>query len=147
MINQILIICVGNICRSPMAEALFIQKLAEMASPISVSSAGLGALVNWPADPVAVELMHARGIDLSGHRARQASPGVLLAADLILTMSSGQQTEIESRIHTVRGRVHRLGKWSGYDIPDPYKRPKIAFEQSLILIEQGVVDWCEKLQG
>ncbi len=145
MINKILILCVGNICRSPMAEALLATKLADTVPLAVVSSAGLGALVGRPADPLAQELMLARGMDISGHRARQASPDIILDADLILTMSSGQQLDVESRIPSVRGRVHRLGKWGEYDIPDPYKRPKSAFEQALILIEQSVDDWHKKL--
>ena len=145
MINKILIVCIGNICRSPMAEALLASKLAGTFPLASVSSAGLGAMVGWPADPLAQELMLERGIDISAHRARQALPDIVLDADLILTMSSGQQLELEGRIPTVRGQVHRLGKWSEYDISDPYKRPKRAFEQALILIEQSVDDWYRKL--
>ena len=43
------------------------------------------------------------------------------------------------------GKVHRLGKWSDIDIPDPYKKPKVAFEHALVLIEQGLKDWTTKL--
>ena len=41
--------------------------------------------------------------------------------------------------------MHRLGKWGGYDIADPYRRPKQAFEQTLLLIEQSVIDWQARL--
>lgn len=145
MFNHILIICIGNICRSPMAEVLLASKLANTSSSARVQSAGLNALIGRPADPMAQELMLERGMDLSEHRARQATPDILLGADLILTMSSGQQLEIEGKLPSVRGRVHRLGKWSGYDIPDPYKRPMSAFEQALLLIDQSVDDWCKRL--
>ncbi|TAL66421.1 MAG: low molecular weight phosphotyrosine protein phosphatase [Legionella sp.] len=147
MIEKLLIICVGNICRSPMAEALFAEKLKQTSPDVSVSSAGLGALVNHSADPFAQDLMRARGLDISFHRARQATQEIYFNADLILTMSTGQQEEIESKFPSARGRVQRLGKWGEYDIVDPYKRPKAIFEQALQLIDQGVNDWYKKLWG
>ena len=145
MIQNILIICVGNICRSPMGEALFAARLSQQLLPVHVSSAGLGALVDRSADPFAQELMLQRELDISGHRARQLSPEILLAADIIFTMNTGQQREIEGNLPSIRGRVHRVGHWGGYDVPDPYRRPKAAFEQALTLLEQGVEDWCQKL--
>lgn len=129
-----------------MAEALLARKSHDDSVPLLVSSAGLGALVNSPADPLAQELMQERDLDISGHRARQITPEILFAADLILTMSTGQQSELEGKIPGSRGRVHRLGKWGEYDISDPYRRPKSAFEHALILIEQGVDDWYRKLR-
>lgn len=145
MLERILVICVGNICRSPMGEVLFQDRLKAQGPTLQVSSAGLGALVGHPADPFALELMHERGLDLSAHQAVQATPARLFEADIIFTMSTGQQQEIESSLSSLRGRVHRLGHWGGYDIPDPYRRPREAFQHALGLLEQGVLDWCEKL--
>jgi protein-tyrosine phosphatase len=145
MIQNILVICVGNICRSPVGEALFAARLSNQSQPVYVSSAGLGALVGRPADALAQELMLQKKLDITKHRARQVSPDILFAADIIFTMTSGQQKEIESTLPSICGRVQRLGHWGGYDVPDPYRRPKEAFEQALALIEQGVEDWCAKL--
>ena len=145
VIQNILVICVGNICCSPMAEALLAVRLKNLSPQIIVSSAGLGALVGRAADHLAQELMRERHLDISGHIARQASPEILFLSDIIFTMSSGQQKDIECSLPSIRGRVHRLGHWGGYDIPDPYQRPIEAFEQALMLIEQGVEDWCAKL--
>ena len=146
MIQTVLIICVGNICRSPIAEALFLARLKqEGLLNIEVCSAGLAALVGRPADDVGQALMLERDIDLSKHRAQQVSTELLYRSDLILTMSSDQQREVESNAPGTCGRVHRLGKWSGYDVPDPYQRPKLVFEQAVALIEQGVDEWYRKL--
>ena len=145
MLQNVLIICVGNICRSPVGEALFAARLSNRPQPVYVSSAGLGALVGRPADPMAQELLLQRQLDISEHRARQVSPEILFAADIIFTMTAGQQKEIECNLPSICGRVQRLGHWGGYDVPDPYRRSKEAFEQALMLIEQGVQDWCEKL--
>ena len=128
-----------------MGEAFFALRLSKYSLTIQVSSAGLGALVGRPADIVAQEIMQKKGLDISGHRARQISREILLDSEIIFTMSAGQQKEIECSLPSIRGRVHRLGHWGGYDIPDPYQRPREAFEQALVLIEQGVEDWCGKL--
>lgn len=134
-----------------MAEALLRAKLRNTKAAIdntqqfSVSSAGLAALVGQPASTFAQELMLEKGLDISKHRARQATPEILFAADLIFTMTTGQQEEIECNLPSICGRIHRLGKWGGYEICDPYLRPKKAYEQSLILIEQGIEDWFKKL--
>lgn len=145
MIQNILIVCIGNICRSPIGEALLALKLKETHPEITVSSAGIDAMVNHAADPIAQALMQDRHIDISAHRARQATSEILFASDLILTMTTDQQEQIQQKYPSTLGRVHRLGKWSGYDVPDPYKRPQVIFEQALILIDQGVDEWYGKL--
>ncbi|MDF1678698.1 MAG: low molecular weight phosphotyrosine protein phosphatase [Legionellaceae bacterium] len=145
MIKHVLIICVGNICRSPIAEALLHNLVSANYPDVSVSSAGLGALVGHPADPISQELMQLRGIDLSGHVARQLSPELVFESELILTMSTEQVKQVELRYPGACGRVHRIGKWEGYDISDPFRRPRAAFEQALILIEQGINEWYRRL--
>lgn len=145
MINHVLIICIGNICRSPIAEALLAVAVQETHPDVVVSSAGLGALVGRPADLMSQELMNARGMDISAHRARQITPEIVFNSDLILTMSTEQTQQLEQQYPGACGRVHRLGKWGEYNISDPFKRPKTAFEQAFILIEQGIDEWYRKL--
>jgi protein-tyrosine phosphatase len=131
-------VCTGNICRSPMAEALFARRLAERGLKVTVESAGIGALVGHPADPIAQELMLARGIDISAHRARQLTPQLARTFELILVMEAEQQRAIESSIPAARGRVHRVGRFGGFDVPDPYRRDRAAFERALALIARGL---------
>jgi protein-tyrosine phosphatase len=137
---SILTVCVGNVCRSPMAALLLSDRLARRRASVEVSSAGLAALVGDPAEPEACELMAARGLDLSGHRARQITPDLVRSHELILVMEAGQQREVEALLPSARGRVHRLGRWGKFDIPDPYRRGLPAFENTLALIERGIDD-------
>jgi protein-tyrosine phosphatase len=146
MIERVLVVCVGNICRSPMAEGLLRARLAGHPG-LSVGSAGLAALVGAPADPTAQELLRARGIDLAGHRARQLTPEMVAAHDLVLVMEKEHEWEVLDLVPEARGKVHRLGKFGGFDVPDPYRRPRAAFEEALALIERGLADFEKVLLG
>ncbi len=128
-----------------MAEAMLQHALRGM-SDISVESAGLGALVGYPASEYSVELMQARGIDISAHRARQIDIEMIRTAELILVMETGHKRAIDVQDPTARGKVYRLGEWQDIDIPDPHRKPRKAFEEALTLIEQGVDDWAEKIK-
>jgi len=142
MFNNILVVCIGNICRSPMAEALL--RLRAPAG-LHIHSAGIGALVGEPADPVSVRLMQDRAIDITAHRARQLTAMMVQQAELILVMEEKHMQHIHSLSPPAHGKVHCLGKWSEKDIPDPYKKSPEYFASILIPIEQGVDDWAKKL--
>jgi len=144
MMNRILVVCIGNICRSPIAEVLLSKRLLERPE-MTVHSAGLAALVDESAHPVAQELMRTRDIDISHHRARQLSSDLIFSSDLILTMTLQQQKQVESTYPAASGRVYRLGQWGGYDVPDPFQRPRLVFEQALALIDQGIDEWYRTL--
>ncbi len=145
MFNNILIVCVGNICRSPMAEALLKSTLSTRPNVYQVSSAGIGALVGHPADNKAKQLMIEKGIDISGHRADQLNEDMIRKADIILVMESAHKQAIEAKQPSAKGKVFRLGEWGDFDIPDPYQRDSIVFESVLRLIDLGVNQWLKKL--
>ncbi len=149
LITNILVICVGNICRSPMAEALLSHTLSNLTSkkPFLIRSAGIGALQGHPADDHAQTLMAELGLDISNHRATQLNHELVQWADLILVMETSHKHHIESQFPTARGKIYRLREWDQLDIEDPYRLDLDAFRTCLSDIERGVASWQNKLEG
>jgi len=129
-----------------MAEALLKHQLISLNQQnCEISSAGLGALVGHPADEKSCQLMLGKNIDISDHRAQQIDPVMIRKADLILVMETRHKTAIEEMEPSAKGKVFRIGHWSDFDIPDPYRKELSAFENSLTLIEKGVSEWLDKM--
>lgn len=143
MFDSILVVCIGNICRSPMGEILLRAALPDR----NVSSAGIAALVGHPADPLTLAVLPEQCAQLEAHRARQLTSSLCRSADLILVMETAHKRAVESIDASARGKIYRWGEWGGFDVPDPYRRPQLAFEQALTLIRQGLELWLPKIKG
>ena len=140
--KSILVLCEGNICRSPMAAGL----LAAGLPGLSVHSAGLGALVGEPADEKAVSLMRERGIDIGAHRARQVTRAMCLESDVILVMDRDQRQRLQKTYPEACGRVFRIGEYADVDVPDPYRQPLQAFRHALNLLDLSIQHWLQRIQ-
>ena len=145
MFKSILVVCVGNICRSPTGEALLKAKLA--GRDIHVSSAGLGALVGKPVDAKAAQVMAAAGYALPDHQARQLTPDMLREADLVLAMEQKHVQSIHSLAPEARGKTFLFGKWSNnLEVPDPYRQQLPAFEHVFKVIDSAADAWLPYLK-
>jgi protein-tyrosine phosphatase len=145
-IHRILILCEGNHCRGPMAEAL----LRSLLPPdILVESAGLEALDGRPADEEAQRLMAVQGLDISAHRGRQLTEEMALKADLVLVMDLPQKAWCEQMMPSAVGRIFLLGHWRPTtplrEIPDPYRMGPAAFQAAYESIRESVADWLPRL--
>ncbi len=132
MKRRILFVCTGNVCRSPMAAALFLERAARAGEQdlYYVSSAGTWALEGQPASEPARLTMQHRGLDLSGHRGRMVSREMLEEADLILVMTTHHKHSLGAEFAFARGRIHLLSELvdQHYDISDPYGRSLEEYE-------------------
>ncbi|MBD8880686.1 MULTISPECIES: arsenate reductase/protein-tyrosine-phosphatase family protein [Rhodanobacter] len=140
MFERILIVCMGNVCRSPTAEYLFRQRTRSR--HVAFSSAGLYAPAGRPMDATSLQLLAESGIDGTLHRARQLTPAMLHEADLVLGMEKSHVAAMIQLAPEIRGKVYLLDKWlNENDIPDPYRQERIAFEYVHEMITKGVDSW------
>ena len=139
--DNILVVCIGNICRSPIAEALLKDQFPQK----HIDSAGLGALVGNPVDPNSQEVMIPYNIDMSNHIAKQVDEQLVMTADLIFTMSDSQTKWLEDRWPNCRGKTFRSGHWIDKDIADPHRHEKSAFETAREDIMDSLVPWTDKI--
>ena len=119
MSYRILVVCTGNICRSPMAEGLLKSMLPEAGwKDMAVRSAGAAAWPGHPASPEAVEAMQEMGIDIRQHEATLLDADLVNESDLILVMGShhrqcvvGISPQADTRTHLISefGAVPRDG--------------------------------------
>jgi protein-tyrosine-phosphatase len=122
--TNILLICTGNICRSPLAAALLQRALAERGiEGMNVSSAGTGAWDGAPVSEGAYLVGLERGLDLSAHRARLVTRELVEAADLVLTMARHHRARVDEL--GGEGRVFVLGEYAGREgdeaeVSDPF---------------------------
>ena len=143
MIRRVLVVCIGNICRSPMAEGLFRRAIPD----VQISSAGISAMVGHGADPIAVQIMADVGINISSHRARMLTDAIARDADIILVVDEQLKQEIATQFPYARGKVCRLGESTGQDIPDPYLQSPKVFRTVFSLIENGVNEWAKRINS
>lgn len=142
MFERILVVCDGNICRSPTAAAL----LGKLLPNRDVSSAGLAAVVGHDMDETARDVAAAHGLVCPPHQARQLDGTIAARADLVLVMEKRQRNEVMKRYPAASGKVFLLSHWDGgEDIPDPFRRDRTVFDNVYRMLEQGVQTWLGRL--
>lgn len=142
---KILFVCMGNICRSPTAEAVFLKRLAEagLLQTFTIDSAGTHNFhVGAPPDERSQRHAIKRGYDLSSLRARPVLESDFEAFDLLLTMDWENRALLEERcppvhLKKIRGLAEFLQTSDASVIPDPYTGGAQGFEHVLDLIEEA----------
>jgi protein-tyrosine phosphatase len=135
---RVLMVCLGNICRSPMAQGALEGAARRVGLAIEVDSAGTGGWhVGAAPDPRAVAAAARRGYDISDQRARRATPEDLGRFDHVLAMdASNLRALLALRRSGSAARLTRLRDLvGGGDVPDPYHGGPEDFERALDLIE------------
>lgn len=144
MFNSLLIICTGNICRSPMAERILRQLLPDM----KIDSAGVKALVDYPADETALLTACSHGVLLNSHKGRQFTKQLGRQYDLLLVMEKRHIEYVTRIAPEARGKTLLLGHWlQQNEIPDPYHQSQEAFNFVYQLIDRACQSWAIKLGG
>ncbi len=144
MFSSVLVVCVGNTCRSPVGERM----LAACCPDLRVESAGIGALEGHAADETAASVAAENGLSVDGHVARQFTGELASKFDLILVMEPGHKHEIMRKTPELGGRIMLYGQWIGQDkIPDPYTRSREFHETVFEMLRKATNSWAEKLGG
>lgn len=128
-ILNILFVCAGNTCRSPMAEAIAGHLLGDAAA---VQSAGMETATGMRAAPEAIQVMKERGLDISQHRTREVTSLRLADFDLIVALSPHLQTSLERLAGFDRGKLRVLC------IDDPYQRGIAEYRRCADLLERAL---------
>jgi protein-tyrosine phosphatase len=152
---RVLLVCMGNICRSPLAHGAVRKRLVEegLAGRVQLDSAGThGYHAGSPPDERAQAAARRRGIDISDLRARSVEPADFESFDLILAMDDDNVAVlIERAAEAQQHKIHLFMEYatgaSGRSVPDPYYGGPIGFERVLDMVEEAAEGLLERLQA
>ncbi len=142
MISSVLVVCVGNVCRSPVGERL----LAQACPNLRIESAGINALTDDAANKEAADVAAENGVSVEGHIARQFTAEMAANFDLILVLEKGHMKVTAEQAPASTGKTMLFGQWIGQaDIADPYQH-SLEFHTAVFKeLKKASDGWAEKL--
>ncbi len=145
----ILFVCTANICRSPMAAAMFKQILGEKKprGDWTVESAGTWGLDGQPAASGSQAVMQSKGLDISEHRGRSVDAEIIKSFDLILAMENGHKESLRMEFSDQSDRIFLLSEMvdQNLDIDDPYGGVYAEYVKAADEIEEYLLDGFETI--
>lgn len=136
---RILMVCLGNICRSPMAEGILRARAAEAGLLWTIDSAGTESYhIGQPPHPHSQKVCRQNGIDISGQRARQFRASDLEQYDIVYALAQDVYEEILSKAAPsprLRLFLEEMNPGSGASVPDPWYGDASGYQQVFDLIE------------
>ena len=151
-VTSILFVCLGNICRSPLAEGVFIHLARQADVDVRVDSAGTGSWhVGERPDSRALAVARAHGVELPGH-ARTVEPSDMHDFDHVIAMDRSNLAHLTALRRSSRGsaRLHLLREFDpeagrNKDVPDPYYGGRSGFEECFRIVERSCRGLLESL--
>ncbi len=148
--TRVLFVCLGNICRSPIAEGIFRKKVRELGlkDRLEADSAATGPWhVGEPMDPRAAAVLKKHGAYFD-HVARQVTPEDFERFDLILAADREVERDLLRLAGPHRAKVRLITEpWGGGEVSDPWEGDEAACEETYLELEDLVGRWIERIAG
>ncbi len=138
---NVMFVCTGNTCRSPMAKGLLEKEVEESDSLINVDSAGLSVYVPAEATENAVLVMDELGIDISDHKSCQITKESVIWADLVLAMTSGHRNILIDLYPEASDKIYTISEYAygtEEDVADPFGGDAEEYRQCALQIKDAV---------
>ncbi|NML32433.1 low molecular weight protein-tyrosine-phosphatase [Paraburkholderia antibiotica] len=142
---KLLVICLANVCRSPMAESVLRHAVGHI-DGFEVESAGIAGAVGEAVHPLTAKALQEKGYDVSSKKAKLLLGGNMAWADLVFVMDKEQRKQLIARFPAASGKIWLLGHWINTEVKDPVGGNYEVFRITLDTIEKAVQSWLTAMR-